>query len=566
MGRLLPPPVLLLSLAALLALPFLLRPERAAGAAPAGGPALVVITPHNEAIRSEFARAFSDWHQARYGTPAAVDWVVIGGTSEIGRYLPGEFAGAVRAWWRGQGHGWPPGAAEALFGRARPAAAELAALWDAWRSTDDPAAFSSGIDLFFGGGEYDFRAATDQGLLVAPWPQGAPPGLFEDAAGRVLVPQQRSGETWRAETFFGTVLTTFGISYNRDRLADLGLPEPARWQDLTDPRYFRQLGLADPTKSGSSARAFDLMIQECMRAAAAAAGYDAAAVTALEAGPDEARPAAYEEALARGWEDGLHRIQLLGANARYFTAASQRVPFEVGAGDVAAGICVDFYGRFQAQFTPAGSARVGFVAPVGGTAVTADPVGLLRGAPHRELALRFLEFALGQDGQRLWCYRPGEPGGPQRYALRRLPIRRDFYPAGDPELQRAYENRAPHYADPLGDPGVNPYALSEAFTSHARWTAAHFAVHRDLVRAMCIDSARELQDAWAAILAHGGPQHNPAAMAALQRLPERPEPLAWPSAPGLYLRYRRLDLLRAWTESYRAQYREARALALGKGG
>ncbi|TAH35498.1 MAG: ABC transporter substrate-binding protein [Planctomycetota bacterium] len=559
MGRFLP---LLLVLGALLALPFLLRPAGPATDWMPGDAELVVITPHNAAIRSEFGRAFSEWHEARYGRPVQVDWVVIGGTSEIGRFLPSEFAGAVRAWWRERGRDWPAGATEALFGKTRPESEELAALWEAYRATDDPQAFSSGIDLFFGGGEYDFRMASEQGLLVEPWPAGPPPGLFATPGGRTLIPERVSGETWCSSTFFGSVLTTFGISFNRDRLRERGLPVPSRWIDLTDPGYRGQLGLADPTKSGSSARAFDLMIQERMRAAVLAAGFTPERIGELEGGPPEARPALYEETLAAGWRDGVRMIQLLGANARYFTAASQRVPFEVGMGEVAAGICVDFYGRFQAQFTPGAGERVGFVAPVGGTAVTSDPIGLLRGAPHRELAVRFLEFTLGEDGQRLWCYRPGEPGGPQKYALRRLPIRRDFYPAEDPEFRAAYERHARHYADPLGDPAVNAYALSAAFTTWPRWTGAHFAAHRDLVRAMCMDSATELKTAWDAIVA-AGPAVNPAALEALARLPDRPEPLNWQSAPTIYKNHRRLDLLREWTACFRANYREARALAEG---
>lgn len=553
---------LLVALGVLLALPFVLRRDDGGGGPPRrAAAALVIITPHNEAIRAEFGAAFARWHEERYGEAVAVDWVVIGGTSEIGRYLPGEFAAAVRAWWRAQGRAWPAGGAEALFQRARPEDAAAAALWDAFRATDDAAAFHCGIDLFFGGGEYDFRIAGEQGLTVEPWPEGPPPGLFTTADGRVLIPARMNGENWCGPGFFGSVLTTFGISFNYDRLAELGLPPPQRWADLTDPRYRGQLGLADPTKSGSSARAFDLMIQEQMAAAAHAAGFDDAAIAAQEAAA--ARAPAYEAALARGWEAGIHLIQRLGANARYFTAASQRVPFEVGMGEVAAGVCVDFYGRFQAQFTPGGARRVGFVAPRGGTAVTSDPIALLRGARHRVHALRFLEFCLGEAGQRLWAYRAGTPGGPRQYALRRLPIRRDFYPSEDPEFQAAYARHAPQLADPLGGE-ANAYALTAAFATHARWTGPHFAAHRDLVRAMCIDSAVELQAAWKAIVRHGGPEANPEAMAALRRLPDRPEPLTWASAPALVKKYPRLEYLRAWTACFRENYRAAAALAGGR--
>ena len=58
----------------------------------------VIITPHNEAIRYEFALGFSRWHQQQYGRPVKVDWRAIGGASEISRYLTAEFISAARGW------------------------------------------------------------------------------------------------------------------------------------------------------------------------------------------------------------------------------------------------------------------------------------------------------------------------------------------------------------------------------------------------------------------------------------------------------------------------------------
>ena len=40
---------------------------------------------------------------------------------------------------------------------------------------------------------------------------------------------------------------------------------------------------------------------------------------------------------------------MLAANARYFTDSSQKPPIDVAQGDCAAGICIDFYGRAQAE-------------------------------------------------------------------------------------------------------------------------------------------------------------------------------------------------------------------------
>ncbi len=558
---------LILAVAALIiALPFLFRRPAPADDWRPGDPVVVIITPMNEAIRYEFARGFSKWHRARYGRPAKMDSRALGGTTEIMRYLASEYVAAARAWWRAQGKPWPAGAGEAMVGRSLDANAppEIRTLYEAFRATDNPEAFTSKIDLLWGGGEYDHSEAFRQGLTVAPWPPGGEPaGLFTTADGAVLVPEKLSGELWRTPAMFGDVLSTFGICCNLDRLRDLRIETPpAQWDDLADPRYFRQVGVSDPTKSGSIAKAFEMIVQQKCHQAVIAAGFREADIEAFEKRIKDAKrplgempeavPADYQAAVERGWEDGLQLIQRIGANARYFTDSASKVPIDVSMGDAAAGLAIDFYGRYQAQCSraPDGSERMVYVTPVGGSSVSCDPVGLLRGAEHRETAVRFIEFVMSEEGQRLWTYRPGTPGGPEKFALRRLPIRRDFYPPATNHLAYA--------ADDLADPTVNPYSLATNFTYRSRWTAAHFGVQRDLIRAMCLDSASELQAAWKAILDHGGPDNQPAAMAQLARLPDRPEPLTWENAPGIMKKHDRLEVMRLWTGFYRESYRQAR--------
>ncbi|MDD4018465.1 MAG: hypothetical protein PHV28_11035, partial [Kiritimatiellae bacterium] len=94
-----------------------------------------------------------------------------------------------------------------------------------------------------------------------------------------------------------------------------------------------------------------------------------------------------------------------------------------------------------------------------------------------------------------------------------------------------------------------------------RWTSAHFGIQRDLIRAMCMDSGDELKQAWQAILKHGGPTQNPAAMRLLEAMPDRPCPLTWESATGTYAKMPRLAILREWTAFFRRQYRAAEAAA-----
>ncbi|MDA0322892.1 MAG: extracellular solute-binding protein [Verrucomicrobia bacterium] len=580
--------VILLVAGLVVALPFVLRREEPVSAWSSDDPVLVIISPHNEAIRYEFGRAFSKWHHEHYATPVKVDWRVIGGTTEIMRYLGAAYVSSFKAWWRREDRAWPDnGGAMILDHNVRadlpPGEAEgpaAAAAWElkrrlhgSFRDVDDAGAFGSGIDLFFGGGVYDHDKAARQGLSVPPW-TAPPDGLFADAEGNELLPERRGGETWRSTHFFGVALSTFGICYNVDRILDLGIEKPpAHWQDLADARYVGQLGVADPTKSGSIAKAFEMIVHQQCRESVRAAGFNRAAVDQFEQVLREARlppgemprgvPPEYQAAVEEGWEHGIHLIQMIAANARYFTDSASKVPIDVSMGDAAAGLAIDFYGRYQAETSraPDGRPRMKYVTPRGGSSVSADPISLLRGAPNREVAVRFVEFVLSREGQALWNQAPGTPGGPHRFALRRLPVRRDFYPSSAPGLTRMYETTAGLTVDDLGRPDVNPYVLSDQFVYRPRWTARHFGVHRKLIRAMCLDAGVELRAAWRAIIVGGGPELQPEAMQALRRLPDHPERMTWRSITTIFEAHDELTVMRDWTIHFREAYREAERIA-----
>ena len=578
---------ILLAAALVISLPFIFRKPAEVREWKPGDPTLVIISAHNEAIRYEFAQAFSRWHRERFGAPVKIDWRAIGGTSEISRYLTAEFINSFRAWWRNQGRAWPQGASEALVNRkfnttAAPQGADADATraWEeirdaytTFRSIDDAAKFTASIDVFFGGGEYDHTVAFGQGLTVAPWPENeTPPGLFNFEDGTDRIPAKISGEVWRTPTLFGNAVSTFGICYNMDRLEDSGVTTPpSAWEDLTDPLFFRQLGMADPTKSGSVAKAFELMLHSKCQEAVSEAGFTREQIEQYEAVIAKAKlppgemppdvPLEYQAAIERGFIHGLRMIQLIGANARYFTDSSSKVPIDVGMGNAAVGIAIDFYGRFQAQVsvTPDGIPRMKYITPFGGSGVSCDPISLLRGAPHREIATRFIQFVLSEEAQKLWTYRAGTPGGPEKYSLRRVPISREFYPSDNPAIQARHEEHKKYAADDLADPAINPYALASEFVYHRRWTGGHFGILRDLIRAMCMDSSVELKSAWEEIIRAGGPDVQIEAMNLLTRLPEHPVQFTWKnslSIPG-----ERIDYMRTWTLFFRESYKQARDAA-----
>jgi ABC-type Fe3+ transport system substrate-binding protein len=459
--------LIVLALAAIVGLPFLLRPRRAA--VEKADDVVVVVTPNNEAIRHEYALGFKEWYHARTGRTVAIDWRVLGGTAEIARYLEGVYDQAFQTYWTGPLQRRWSLAIESSFQSRRLGphpSAEAAEARKAFFASE----VSAGIDVFFGGGAPDFESQAEAGHLADSGLLRRHPDWFTDR----VIPQTYGGEMfWRPDgLWFGSVVSSFGIVYNRDAVRRLGFAAaPAQWADLGDPRFAGEIALCDPTKSGSIATAFENVIQQQMQAQLPAAGSEAAAVRA-------------------GWLKGLQLIQRIGANARYFTDTSQKPPIDVADGNCAAGLCIDFYGNQQAEAVRrrGDSNRLGFASPEGGTAYSVDPIALLRGAPNRRAAELFLEYALSLDGQKLWDFRPGTPGGPRDFALRRAPIRRDYYANAGWKALRS-------------DPGFDPYGAGRRLVYRPQWTGPLFREMAFIIRVMCQDTHEPLVAAWKAIQA-----------------------------------------------------------------
>jgi iron(III) transport system substrate-binding protein len=555
-----------------IALPFLLRQAPQIHDWQPGDSELIVVTPNNEAIRFEFGQAFSQWHQRQYGQPVKVDWRALGGATEIMRYLEGAFLASYRAYWQSTGNDWPASASQQIMAsRYAPDGSKVDKLYSTLRSTDDPNLISAGIDLLFGGGEYDHNVAFKRGMTVAPWSEGQVPADLFEQDGVSMIPEHLSGETWRTPTLFGAALSTFGICYNTDRLRELGVDVPTRWDDLANPKLIGQVGVADPTKSGSIAKSYEMIIQQKIQQTVLAAGFTDDDINRFETAFTHSNkpwelpanvPSAYQQAVEGGWRQGLQLIGRIGGNARYFTDSASKVPIDVSKGDAAIGLAIDFYARYQAEHSraPDGTERMVFITPEGGSSVSSDPISLLRGAPHRLLASRFIAFSLSEDGQKLWNYRPGVTGGPQKYALRRLPIRRSFYPSLNAAVNNRFEAHRPHLTDKLADPAINPYEVGKKFTYRPRWTSQHFNIHRSLIKAMCLDAGEELKAAWQAIQQHGGAEKNPEAMQAFSALPDD---FNWRSAIDDYSRANALDTMQRWVKHFRQTFQKAKTLAEG---
>jgi iron(III) transport system substrate-binding protein len=355
---------------------------------------LVIVTPHNGDIRREFARAFDAWHREKYGSGVAIDYRVPGGTTDMVRLIASTYAPYQDA-----------------HGDLQPNA-------------------PIGLDLVWGGGDFTFY--HDLQPLGVLQPMHLDPDLLHSAfpadslAGVRLFDAAKDAEGHPAPQWVGVCLSSFGIIYNPQLYQTLGLAPPENWADLTNPKLFGLVALADPAHSGSAAVSYMMVIQRAMADAEQALFADHPELKSLARAELRKRPE-YRAAIAAGWKRGMGQLLLIAGNARYFTDSSEVVPTDVGRAEAAAGMAIDFYARVTEGTV--GPERAQFVSPRAATAITPDPIAILRGTTGDRLTLatHFVEFLLSPEGQRLWILAPGEPGGPVERSPRRMPIRRDVY-------------------------------------------------------------------------------------------------------------------------------------------
>jgi len=361
---------------------------------------LIIVSPHQEGIQVEFGRAFSNWHKRNYGTAVEIDWIDVGGTTKDEQYVRSSF-------------------------RERPQGGDF--------------------DLFFGGGTEPYMEFAKLGIsLPFKLPEAQRSELPKEIGG---IPLYDPSYTW-----YGTSLTAFGILYNKAILKRLGVPIPAAWDDLADPRFFGLVSLADPRYSGSMGMMFEIILQ----------GY--------------------------GWEKGFQLIIRAGANSPGFVHNASQAAREVTLGEVGCGLAIDFYAR--AEIEQGGRDQMDFVMPSGLTVMNPDCIAILKGAPRTELAKRFVTFVMSEEGQRLWILPVGAPGGPREHALMRMAV-----------LPSVYEK---HKGKTIV--AGNPFEMAMPMKYDRQKGGARRGLINALIGAIVIDTHDELKKAYKAIIDKGMPE------------------------------------------------------------
>lgn len=170
---------------------------------------LVLLSPHWDGIENEFGRAFKAHHLRETGRTVELEWLDVGGSSEMFRFIRSEF------------NNKPEGI---------------------------------GIDIFFGGGLEPYLALKKEKLLR---PYALPQELLKNIPPRLGgLPLYDPDYTW-----YGATLAGFGIIYNKVVLRLAKLPTITTWEGLASPAAFGWVGSADPRKSGSVHMVYEIILQ-----------------------------------------------------------------------------------------------------------------------------------------------------------------------------------------------------------------------------------------------------------------------------------------------------------------
>jgi ABC-type Fe3+ transport system substrate-binding protein len=301
---------------------------------------------------------------------------------------------------------------------------------------------TSGIDIFWGGGTATFLDLKKDGLL-------APYTISQELSKEV--PATASGIPLydKSRTWYASAMSSFGIFYNKKIVQLDKLPSPKTWKDLSDPKFRGHLSLTDPRRSGS-ASTMNAIVLESM-----------------------------------GWDKGWELLTQISGNVSKFSHSSSDPIKAVVSGDAAAAMAIDFYAN--AKIGDIGPKNLGFSIPAGQTVLDSDPVSILRGAPNRKVAERFVSWLLSSDAQKILILPKGSSNGPKFATLGRIAVNQTAY--SQTEGKRTNE--------------FNPFVAEKFMDLDLDKQSKMKRVFNDLVGAILVDTHRELKEAWKAMVKRG---------------------------------------------------------------
>ena len=288
------------------------------------------------------------------------------------------------------------------------------------------------FDIMFGGGAEIFQDIDDAKALQ---PLASTYNLPKELNG---VPLYAPDKNW-----VGAALSGFGILANKSIADRDGLPLPKSWADFADAKYKGRIELADPRQSGSSHTIDEVILQ------------------------------------TNGWEKGWQILTAMAANSSGFISISSQLLSDVKGGQAVFAPAIDFYGRTAVADS---GGKLVYIEPQGQNIITPDPIGLLRGAPNKADAQKFVDFVMSTEGQKLWMFKKDTPGGPKGNTLYR-------------------QSALPALYQPIsGDSTIttDPYKTKTDRDFDSKMATERYRPLNDLIGSVLVDNLSLLKRAWSA--------------------------------------------------------------------
>lgn len=178
-------------------------------------------------------------------------------------------------------------------------------------------------------------------------------------------------------------LSGVGFMWNEKTLEEGGIIPPRTWWDLTDSRFYGQVAMSTPSRSGTTHLIVESILQDM------------------------------------GWETGWRFLIQLAVNMKTITARSFRVPDGVADGRFGVGLVIDFLAFAKRHVDKNNKFSYGeptFLIPA--------RVALLNGGQNMSVARSFIDYLLSREGQEVLL----QPG------INRMPVSKEAFSGPDVKL------------------------------------------------------------------------------------------------------------------------------------
>ena len=144
------------------------------------------------------------------------------------------------------------------------------------------------------------------------------------------------------------------------------IPTPKSWKDLGKEEFYDFIVSVDPRRSSSSITVSIIILQKY------------------------------------GWVEGWKVLTAIASNTKKFVNSSSAPIKSVISGEAAASMTIGYFAN--SKIIELGANKLSFVFPKGETIVNPDPISILKGAPNKLQAKRFIEFILSEEAQKYFSY------------------------------------------------------------------------------------------------------------------------------------------------------------------